>query len=67
MAFKIIRTIIGLPLILTGYPPMLFVLTIILLIQLVFNGCLDRWDKEIAMEMLTFPYRFIKKVWSKGV
>jgi len=67
MTFKIIRTIIGLPLILINYLPMLIGLALVLGAILVVRGVLHNYEKTSALELLASPSRFIKKVWSKDV
>lgn len=66
---KIIRTIIGLPFALLLWPVAIVLsivglfLVFLVLVKFVLDGHIDAHSKMRTIELLTFPYQFIKKVW----
>lgn len=63
MILKIIRTIIGLPFALIIWPLAIWSAIFGVSITLIIKGKLEWYETETAIEMLTVPYQFIKKVW----
>lgn len=62
---KLIRTVIGLPVVVLVYPICIIAIPLGVCGKAVFDGEITEVDKIDLIMALTLPYQFIKKVWCK--
>lgn len=69
MINKILRTIIGLPIVIILWPILIIITIVFFIIESLtlwlIKGKIDNQTKEEVIFILTIPYQFIKKIWIK--